>query len=78
MYVANTGPDAAPVATYTSLLQCFVLLAFFWALPATAAEKDQLLVWINGDKGYAGIERIVGLGKQVHLLSVFCSRLNYI
>lgn len=27
-------------------------------LPAFAAEKDSLLIWINGDKGYKGIEKI--------------------
>ena len=35
-----------------------VLALICFSLSATAAEKGQLLVWINGDKGYAGIEKI--------------------
>jgi maltose/maltodextrin transport system substrate-binding protein len=33
-------------------------LVVAWAAPLAAAEKGRLLVWINGDKGYQGIEQI--------------------
>lgn len=39
-------------------IRVLALLAATWALPLQAAEKGQLLVWINGDKGYRGIEQV--------------------
>ncbi|MFZ2989286.1 maltose/maltodextrin ABC transporter substrate-binding protein MalE, partial [Ideonella sp.] len=40
-----------------TLLSAISLLSLT-CLPAAAAEKGSLLVWINGDKGYEGIARI--------------------
>ena len=40
------------------LIVPFVLLVLFFALPALAWEPGELLIWINGDKGFRGIEEI--------------------
>jgi maltose/maltodextrin transport system substrate-binding protein len=34
------------------------LLALWLAMPATAQEKLKLLIWINGDKGYNGLQKV--------------------
>lgn len=50
-------------STKRTLISASIMLAGLTALGgfsglAQAAEKDSLLIWINGDKGYKGIEKI--------------------
>ncbi len=44
--------------TFRTLLGAAVVAAATTALPATAQEQGKLLVWINGDKGYNGLQKI--------------------
>lgn len=39
------------------LIGCATACALF-ALPAVAAEKGQLLIWVNGDKGFNGLQQV--------------------
>jgi len=45
--------------TFRTLLGAAVVsAAAAMAAPATAQEQGKLLVWINGDKGYNGLQKI--------------------
>ena len=45
-----------------TLWKCFAALALVFAMAAAptarAAEAGKLLVWINGDKGYNGLQKV--------------------
>ena len=41
------------------------LVALLLATPAMAGEKGKLLIWINGDKGYTGLQQVAdAFGKK--------------
>src|SRR5258706_749695 len=50
--------DTMKSFTFRTLLGAAVVAAATTALPATAQEQGKLLVWINGDKGYNGLQKI--------------------